>query len=188
MRASQYSHGNPSRFVAAKADAAIPVAHELVGDALIQAALDPAVRAIEFVPTVATVAGPVALGALVLHGAAGYVLRLHRRAQLPGDDIAREVIEDRAEIEPAPAGHLRAAPRQACGACFSSPTSFADGYPKSCLDELLPWNWAQLLGEERTSNTNPAAHRRTLILVPRRAVIGSWRTCLFRPISSHLPD
>ena len=36
----------------------------------------------------------------------GHVLRLHRRAQLPGDDIAREVIQDRAEIEPAPAGHL----------------------------------------------------------------------------------
>src|SRR5271168_4867904 len=38
--------------------------------------------------------------------AAGHILRLHRRAQLPGDDIAREVVKRRAEIEPAPAGHL----------------------------------------------------------------------------------
>lgn len=37
----------------------------------LQAALDPALRAIEFVPTVTTVAGPVALGAIVLRGADG---------------------------------------------------------------------------------------------------------------------
>src|SRR6185436_473167 len=36
----------------------------------------------------------------------GHVLRFHRRAQLPGDDVAREVIQDRAEIKPSPAGHL----------------------------------------------------------------------------------
>ena len=33
-------------------------------------------------------------------------LRLHGRTQLAGDDVAREVIQDRAEIEPAPASHL----------------------------------------------------------------------------------
>src|SRR5665213_3246940 len=33
----------------------------------------------------------------------GHVLRLHRRAQLPGDDVAREVIQYRTEIETAPA-------------------------------------------------------------------------------------
>src|SRR5664279_2455376 len=31
---------------------------------------------------------------------------LHRRAELPGDDVAREVVQYRAEIEPAPADHL----------------------------------------------------------------------------------
>jgi hypothetical protein len=31
---------------------------------------------------------------------------LHRGAELPGDDVAAVVVEDRAEIEPAPADHL----------------------------------------------------------------------------------
>src|SRR3974377_19246 len=35
-----------------------------------------------------------------------HVLALHRGAQLPSDDVAREVVKYRAEIEPAPAGYL----------------------------------------------------------------------------------
>ena len=35
------------------------------------------------------------------------ILGLHRRAQLPGDDVAREIVEDRAQIKPAPADHLQ---------------------------------------------------------------------------------
>jgi len=31
---------------------------------------------------------------------------LHRRAELPGDDVAREVVQDRTEVEPAPADHF----------------------------------------------------------------------------------
>ena len=36
----------------------------------------------------------------------GHILGLHRRAQLPGDDVAREVVEDRRQVEPAPASDL----------------------------------------------------------------------------------
>jgi hypothetical protein len=35
------------------------------------------------------------------------VTRLHRGAQFPSDDVSREVVEDRAEIEPAPADYLQ---------------------------------------------------------------------------------
>src|SRR3954465_14287905 len=31
---------------------------------------------------------------------------LHRRTELPGDNVAREVVQYRAEVKPAPAGHL----------------------------------------------------------------------------------
>jgi len=31
---------------------------------------------------------------------------LHRRAELPGDDVTREVVQYRAEVELAPADHL----------------------------------------------------------------------------------
>src|SRR5258708_647780 len=34
------------------------------------------------------------------------VVSLHRRAQFPCDDVTREVIQDCAEIEPAPANHF----------------------------------------------------------------------------------
>src|SRR5882724_2337854 len=37
----------------------------------------------------------------------GDILGLHRRAQLPGDDIAREVVEHARQIEPAPADDLQ---------------------------------------------------------------------------------
>ena len=35
-----------------------------------------------------------------------YILCLHVGAKLPGDDVATVVIEDRAEIQPAPAEHF----------------------------------------------------------------------------------
>src|SRR4051794_21292470 len=34
------------------------------------------------------------------------VADLHRRTELPGDNVAREVVQYRAEVKPAPAGHL----------------------------------------------------------------------------------
>ena len=37
---------------------------------------------------------------------AGDVAGCHRAAELPGDDVAREVVEHGGEIEPAPAGDL----------------------------------------------------------------------------------
>ena len=37
----------------------------------------------------------------------GDILGLHRRAQLPGDDVAREVVEHARQIEPAPADDLQ---------------------------------------------------------------------------------
>ena len=37
----------------------------------------------------------------------GDVAGLHRRAELPGDDVAREVIEHRGQVEPAPADDLQ---------------------------------------------------------------------------------
>src|SRR6266576_3528678 len=36
----------------------------------------------------------------------GDVLGLHRGAQLPGDDVAGEVVEDRRQVEPSPADNL----------------------------------------------------------------------------------
>ena len=38
---------------------------------------------------------------------AGHILSFHRRAQLPGDDEMREVVEDRRQVEPAPANDLQ---------------------------------------------------------------------------------
>ena len=38
---------------------------------------------------------------------AGDVAGRHRGAELPGNDVAREVIEDGGEVEPAPADHLQ---------------------------------------------------------------------------------
>jgi hypothetical protein len=68
MYASQRFKKGPSVFVAAKATTAIPAADELVRHALIQAALDPAVRAIEFIPTVAVYGSVIALDVIVLRG------------------------------------------------------------------------------------------------------------------------
>lgn len=66
MRSSQHSKEEPCVFVAAKTAVAIPVAHELVSDALIQAALAPEIRAIEFIPTVDVRGKIVPLDAIVL--------------------------------------------------------------------------------------------------------------------------
>lgn len=66
MRASQNFKPEKNVFIAAKAAVAIPWAHELVRDALVQAALDPAVRAIDFVPTVAAYGHVFALNAVVV--------------------------------------------------------------------------------------------------------------------------
>ena len=71
MRASQYSDGRPSPFISAKAAVAIPVACKLVRGALVQAALDPAVRAIEFIPTVVAFGQVIPLDAIVLRGDEG---------------------------------------------------------------------------------------------------------------------
>jgi hypothetical protein len=65
MRPYQYLKERPRVFIAAKAAVTIPVGHELIGDALVQAALDPAIRAIEFIPTVAAYGKVVALDAIV---------------------------------------------------------------------------------------------------------------------------
>ncbi len=35
-----------------------------------------------------------------------HILHAHGRAQLPGDDVAAIIVQDRAEIEPPPADHL----------------------------------------------------------------------------------
>ena len=37
----------------------------------------------------------------------GHVARFHRRAELPGDDVTAVIVQDRREIEPAPANHLQ---------------------------------------------------------------------------------
>ena len=53
-------------FVSAKTRTAIPVRHDLVREALVQASLDPLVRAIEFVPAARVREAPVAIDAIVL--------------------------------------------------------------------------------------------------------------------------
>jgi hypothetical protein len=68
MRASQYSKPRPNVFTGAKAPNAIPIAHELIRDALIQAALNPAIRAIEFIPTFTAFGKTIALDAIVFRG------------------------------------------------------------------------------------------------------------------------
>lgn len=56
---------------------------------------------------------PMHLGPLVKSGrlqrhldCVRHIARPHRGAELPGDDVAREVVKDGGEIEPAPAGDL----------------------------------------------------------------------------------
>jgi hypothetical protein len=53
-------------FISAKTTTAIPALHPLVRDALVQASLDPQVRALEFVPTAMVEAAQVALQAIVV--------------------------------------------------------------------------------------------------------------------------
>jgi hypothetical protein len=53
-------------FISAKTSTAIPAPHPLVRDALVQASLDPQVRALEFVPTAMVGAAQVALQAIVV--------------------------------------------------------------------------------------------------------------------------
>ncbi|NEW97153.1 hypothetical protein [Rhodopseudomonas sp. BR0G17] len=55
-----------SLFVSAKTRTAIPARHDLVREALVQATLDPLVRAIEFVPASRVREAPVTLDAIVL--------------------------------------------------------------------------------------------------------------------------
>jgi len=55
-----------SLFVSAKTRTAIPARHDLVREALVQASLDPVVRAIEFVPAARVREEPVALNAVVI--------------------------------------------------------------------------------------------------------------------------
>lgn len=69
MRASR--HSKPDVFIAAKTVAAVPVPHHLVGAALVQASLDPAVREIEFTQTVAAFGKVIELNAIVFRGDAG---------------------------------------------------------------------------------------------------------------------
>jgi hypothetical protein len=71
MRHLQNFRQRPNLFTSAKTTAAIPFTHSLVGDALVQAALDPAIREIEFIPTVTCHDKVVALEAIVFHGDAG---------------------------------------------------------------------------------------------------------------------
>lgn len=71
MRESAVSKQRANIFVSAKTIREVPVAHELVRHALIQATLDPAVRAIEFLPTVTAFGHVIALDAIVLRGDAG---------------------------------------------------------------------------------------------------------------------
>jgi hypothetical protein len=68
MRPSQYFKQRPNVFIGAKSAIAIPVTHELVRDALIQAALNPAIRAIEFIPTFTAFGKTIALDAIVFRG------------------------------------------------------------------------------------------------------------------------
>jgi hypothetical protein len=71
MRASQNFKRRPSVFISGMASVAIPVAHELVRDALVLEALDPEVRSIEFIPTVAAYGKVIALDVIVLRSAGG---------------------------------------------------------------------------------------------------------------------
>lgn len=71
MRASQNSKPAKNAFIAAKTVVAVPVVHDLVRCALIQASLDPSVRAIEFIPTAAAYGKIIELDAIVFRGDAG---------------------------------------------------------------------------------------------------------------------
>ncbi len=67
MRVSRTAHATASNlFVSAKTNVAIPAACPLVRDALIQASLDPAVRAIEFLAQARVAATQIDLNAIVI--------------------------------------------------------------------------------------------------------------------------
>src|SRR5665647_2442986 len=71
MRASQNAKPAKNVFIAAKARVAVPWTHDLVRCALIQASLDPAVRTIDFIPTVAAYGKIIELDAIVFRSDAG---------------------------------------------------------------------------------------------------------------------
>jgi len=71
MRASHKSNPPKNVFIAAKTLIAIPIVHDLVRVALVQASLDPAVRAIEFISTVAAYGKIVALNSIIFRHDAG---------------------------------------------------------------------------------------------------------------------
>lgn len=56
----------PHLFISAKTSTAIPARHPLVRDALVQASLDPQVRAIDYLPSTTVDATPIALNAIVI--------------------------------------------------------------------------------------------------------------------------
>jgi hypothetical protein len=60
------ARSRPDLFVSAKTTTAIPARHPLVRDALVQASVDPQVRALEFVPMAIVGAAQVALEAIVI--------------------------------------------------------------------------------------------------------------------------
>jgi hypothetical protein len=66
MRVSRAAQGASTLFISAKTAVAIPVACSLVRDALLQASLDPTVRALEFLPQARVNATPVDLNAIVI--------------------------------------------------------------------------------------------------------------------------
>jgi hypothetical protein len=71
MRASQNAQQTKSVFFSAKTVAAIPIAHDLSRIALIHASVDPAVRSIEFIPSVEAYGAVINLEAIVFRGEAG---------------------------------------------------------------------------------------------------------------------
>ena len=66
MRVSRAPHAAATLFVSAKTTVAIPTVCALVRDALVQASLDPSVRAIEFLAQARVGTTPVDLGAIII--------------------------------------------------------------------------------------------------------------------------
>lgn len=66
FQSNRVAAGEERRFVGAKARGPVPVRHQLVHDALVQASFDPRVRAIKHLPSASFAGAEVALDAIVL--------------------------------------------------------------------------------------------------------------------------
>jgi hypothetical protein len=108
--------GEERRFAGAKARGSVPVRHALVHDALVQASLDPRVRAIEHLPSTSFAGSEVALDAIVLLRDDGRfavdIVEARPLRDIDGEGLALLALQDLGvRLLTLTAGDIRAEPR-----------------------------------------------------------------------------